>query len=159
MERTEAPLQAPTINGTGGTIRCAYCTPLGEGRLIVAAMWVDRTTYPGKPLFNEDTEGCLPMKLLVAESDDHRHTWSPFREMPVPEDVGPPSLTNPIMKLNSGRLVTSIETNKTYLDDSTWYQRVVYFYSDDEGQTWSEPVTTCQDPEARIFYWDQRSHV
>ena len=151
------PLTAPTIDGKRGSIRCAYCSDLGDGHLIIATMWIDHTTYAGKPLFNEETEGCLPMKVLVADSRDDGQTWGEFREVPSPEDVGPPSVTNPILRLPSGRLALSVETNKQYNDPSTWYQRVVYFYSDDNGQTWSAPVTTCQDPTARIFYWDQRA--
>ena len=53
----------------------------------------------------------------------------------------------------------SIETNKTYLDRGQWLQRVVYLYSEDQGQTWGDPVTTCQDPTGRIFNWDQRAGV
>ncbi len=155
----EVPFQPPTIDGANGSIRCAYCTPLSDGRLILAAMWIDQTTYPGKPLFNDETEGCLPMRILVAESGDAGKSWSTFRSVPLPADIGPPSLTNPIIRFPNGRLALSIETNKTYLDTSRWYQRVVYVYSEDEGQTWGEPMTTCQDPTARIFHWDQRAGV
>jgi len=157
--KPELPFTAPTMDGASGTIRCAYCTDMGGGRLIVAAMWIDHTTYPGKPLFNEETEGCLPMKILIADSEDDGKSWSEFRQVHYPEDIGPPSLTNPIIRLPSGRLVLSVETNKNYLDTSKWLQRVVYSYSEDGGQTWGPPITTCQDPTARIFYWDQRAAV
>ena len=77
----------------------------------------------------------------------------------MPDDVGPPSLTSPIRRLHSGRLLLSIETNKQYLDASRWFQRVVYLYSSDEGVTWTPPVTSCQDPTGRIRNWDQRVNV
>ncbi len=72
-------------------------------------------------------------------------------------DVGPASLTNPVLRLPTGRLAISIETNKTYHDTSRWKQRVVYVYSDDEGRSWSEPVTICEDRAGTLFFWDQRA--
>jgi hypothetical protein len=77
----------------------------------------------------------------------------------MPVEIGPPSLTNPVLKLENGTLVLSIETNKQYLDATKWYQRVVFLHSTDGGQTWSEPITAGEDPSGRIFYWDLRSGV
>jgi hypothetical protein len=119
-------------------------------------MWVDRTTYPGQPLFNPATEGCLPMHILLAESGDDGATWAPWRVVRLPDEIGPASLTSPILKLPGGRLAMSIETNKHYYDASAWYQKVVLFHSDDGGRTWGAPVAAGQDPSGRIFNWDQR---
>ena len=44
----------------------------------------------------------------------------------MPDDIGPPSLTNAVLRLADGRLVLSIESNKPYLDTSKWFQRVVH---------------------------------
>ncbi len=153
-----APLDR-VVENKQGSISVAYITPLSEQHLIMVACWVDRETYPGKPLFNEQTEGCLPMQVLLADSYDLGNTWGPWRVLPCPDDIGPASLTNPLLKLPSGRLAVSVETNKHYEDVSQWMQRVVYLYSDDLGQTWGKPHTVSQDPEARIFYWDQRAAV
>ena len=154
----ESPFAA-TLNGLEGSLRVGYVTGLGNGHLLLAAMWVDRQTFPGQPLFNEETEGCLPMEILLADSGDLGRTWSDWRVVPVPADVGPPSLTNPVLVLPGGRLALSIETNKTYEDRGPWLQRVVYLYSEDRGRTWGGPVTTCQDPAGCIFHWDQRAGV
>ncbi len=148
-----------TVNGTRGSLKTAYVTPIAGEHLIAAALWVDRETYPGEPLFNEKTEGCLPMAILLSDSRDLGRTWTSWRVLPLPEEIGPPSLTSPILRLPSGRLAVSIETNKSYEDKSQWFQHVVYAYSDDCGQTWGPPVTICQDPTARIFHWDQRAGV
>lgn len=150
---------ADLYEGVQGSLQVVYATPLGGTRLIACALWVDREEYPGKPLFNADTEGCLPMKILVADSQDDGQTWTEWREVMVTEDVGPPSLTNPIMRLRDGRLIVSIETNKTYFDGSQWFQRVVYCESDDNGATWTLPRTVCQDPTGNVFHWDQRAAV
>jgi len=148
-----------TLKGRHGSLKVCYLTPLGGTRVIACAMWVDREAFPGKPLFNEQTEGCLPMIVLVADSNDLGETWSGWRVLSLPESLGPPSLTSPLLRLPSGKLVVSIESNKPYLDASKWYQHVAYADSDDDGQTWSEAVTVCQDPTGRIFNWDQRAGV
>ena len=51
----------------------------------------------------------------------------------MPDDVGPPSLTNAILRLADGRLVLSVESNKPYLDTSPWFQRVVHLRSGRRG--------------------------
>jgi len=153
------PFEPPAVRGTAGTLKLCYITELAPGRLVAAAMWIDRTTYPGQPLFNATTEGCLPMAILVARSDDDGGTWTPWTEVPMPEEIGPPSLTSPLMKLADGRLAMSIETNKTYLDSSKWHQKAVFFFSDDEGRSWTGPVTVAEDPTGRIFNWDLRCGV
>jgi len=152
-------LDTPMLDGKRGGLRVCYVTELSPGRLLAAAMWIDHETHPGQPLFNPETEGCLAMAIVLAESANGGRTWTPWRAVPMPDEIGPPSLTNPILKLPDGRLAMSIETNKHYLDSSKWYQRVVFFYSDDEGQSWSGPTVIAQDPTGRIFNWDQRACV
>lgn len=148
-----------TLGGRCGSLRVAYVTQLEGARVMATALWVDREAFPGKPLFNDETEGCLPMEILVAESQDLGGTWTPWRAVPMPREIGPPSLTNPLLCLPGGRWVLSVETNKNYLDRSPWFQRVVYLYSEDGGHSWSAPVTVSQDPSGRLFNWDQRAGV
>ena len=153
----ETPFSAP--HAMGSSVKEVCITPLGGTHLLAVALMVDRETYPGKGLFNEETEGVLPLTIALKDSHDNGKTWTDWRIMPVPDDVGPPSLTNPVMLLPSGRLAMSIETNKHYHDSSKWYQRVDYFFSDDNGQTWDDRQTICQDPSGRVFYWDQRAGI
>jgi hypothetical protein len=153
----ETPFPAP--HAMGSSVKEVYITPLGGTHLLAVALIVDRETYPGKGLFNEETEGVLPLSIALKDSHDNGKTWTDWRIMPVPDDVGPPSLTNPVMLLPSGRLAMSLETNKDYQDSSKWYQRVDYFFSDDNGQTWNDRQTVSQDPSGRIFYWDQRAGI
>lgn len=147
------------VDGLAGSLKLCYLTELTPNRLLAASMWVDRTTYPGQPLFNAETEGCLPMAILLAESTDGGDTWSDWRKVPMPDEIGPPSLTSPILKLADGSLAMSIETNKHYLDRSKWYQKVVFLHSTDGGQNWEPPVDVGFDPSGRIFNWDQRCAV
>ncbi len=153
------PFTSPRIGGRKGSLKICYLTELAPGRLIAASMWIDRETYPGQPLFNAETEGCLPMAILLADSFDNGKSWSEWRLVPMPDDIGPPSLTSPLLKLADGRLAMSIETNKPYLDRSKWKQRAVYLHSSDDGRTWSTPITVAEDPSGRIFNWDLRAAV
>jgi hypothetical protein len=148
-----------TMFGRRGSLKFAPITRLEGDRLIVVCLWIDREAFPGQPLFNPETEGCLPMAILLADSFDGGHTWTPWRSVPMPADVGPPSLTTGILRFPSGRLVLSVETNKPYLDASRWLQRVVHLWSDDGGATWSGPTTVVSDPTGRIANWDQRGAV
>ena len=152
-------LEAPGIEGKKGALWVAYPTQLASGRLVLISMWVDRESFPGSTLFHPETEGCLPMTVLWSESDDGGRNWSPWQVIPTPAELGPPSVTSPLMELAGGRLALSVETNKPYLDASRWYQRVVYLYSEDQGQSWSAPHTVSQDPTGRMFNWDQRAGV
>lgn len=153
-----APFET-TVEGRRGSLKFAPITRLDGDRLIIVALWIDREAFPGQPLFNPETEGCLPMTILVADSTDSGETWSSWRTVPMPADVGPPSLTNAIVRFPSGRLLLSVETNKEYLDASPWFQRVVHLWSDDDGVTWSAPRTVVADSTGRIGNWDQRGAV
>ena len=153
------PFGPTKVEGVRGSYHLCYMTELESGHLLAACLWVDRESYPGRPLFNPDTEGCLPMAILLSDSYDFGNTWTPLRKVSLPADIGQPSLTNPLIKLANGSLAMSIETNKTYTDSSKWYQKVLFFFSPDGGKTWGKPVTTGCDPTGRIFNWDQRVGV
>lgn len=153
------PFSPPKLNGKAGSLKVCYLTELAPGHLLAASMWIDRTTYPGQPLFNAETEGCLPMEILLAESRDDGHMWGEWRHIPMQAEIGPASLTNPILQLGDGSLAMSIETNKHYEDSSRWHQKAVYFHSADGGQRWGAPVVAGQDPTGRIFNWDMRACV
>ena len=58
--------------GIKGSLQVVYITAIDAGKLIAAGCWVNREAFPGKPLFNPESEGCLPMDILVAESNGSR---------------------------------------------------------------------------------------
>lgn len=148
---------AREVAGRRGSLIAGYVTPISDGHLVMAALWADREAHPGKSLYNHETQGLLPTRILLADSRDMGETWSHWRVLLVPEDIGPLGLTNPILKFSSGKLAISAETNKHYEDRSTWFQRVVYFFSEDSGKTWSAPHTVSEDRTGRILNWDQRA--
>gem|GEM_PF-111727 len=157
-QRRAFPVPA-AVNGRRGSVQMLQLSEIEPGRVLAALMWMDRETYPGQPLFNPETEGLLPSEILLSDSFDSGATWSDWRVVPMPAEIGPPSLTGPVLKLAGGTLALSIETNKTYEDASRWYQKVVLFFSTDQGRTWGPPVTAGCDPSGRIFNWDQRVAV
>ncbi len=127
--------------------------------MLAAGMAVDRSAYPAKPLFNEATQGCLPMRILISQSCDKGATWQSWRVVDTPEEIGPPSLTNSLLLLPDGRIAMSLESNKHYLDSSPWLQEVVYLYSADGGLSWKNPTVVSQDKSGEILNWDQRAEV
>lgn len=153
------PFEATHVEGRFGTLKLCYLTEIKPGHILAAAMWVDRVAHPGKSLFNAETEGCLPMAIVLADSLDQGLSWSAWRKVDMPPELGPPSLTNPILKLANGTLAMSIETNKHYDDGSKWLQKAVMLLSGDGGQTWSTPVSIAQDNSGQIFNWDLRLGV
>lgn len=153
------PFPPTEVNGVRGSYHICYMTEREAGHLLAALLWVDRGSFPGKPLFNPDTEGCLPMAVLLSDSYDLGETWTAPRRVPLPDYLGPPSLTNPLVQLANGSLAMSIETNKPYMDTAKWYQEVVFFFSADGGETWGDGVPAASDPSGRIFNWDQRLGV
>ncbi len=154
--RMQSDFPAARVMDAESSLRLVYLTELDEGHMLAASMWIDRGTYEGAPLFNPRTEGCLPMGIFLADSFDGGHSWSAWRPVNAPADFGPPSLTNPIIKLNDGGLLLSIESNKHYEDASKWYQRVVALRSYDDGFSWDAPSDAGCDSTGRIFHWDQR---
>ena len=150
---------APRIDGHSGSLKCAYLTETAPGRVIAVALWVERDTFPGCPLFNPETEGCLPMSILIADSRDSGHSFGDWRRVPISLGGDVPGLTSPILCLPGGELLLGIETNKPYRDSGPWRQRALHLRSTDGGTTWSAPETAADDENMRHFNWDLRLAV
>ena len=89
--RSWGPAETPwssSLDGRRGTIYAPSLTVLGGEHLLACVLWVDRDAHPGAVIFNPETEGCLPMKILLANSTDRGRTWTPWREVRMPVDVG-----------------------------------------------------------------------
>ena len=152
------PFTPPAIDGRPGVFRAAYLTALTDGRVMAAICWVDYSN-PELPLFNEQTEGILDMRLFVSLSEDRCATWSAPWEVALAPYSPPVAITGPVLRLNDGRLACHFELNKSYHDSSIWQHASVMKFSSDTGRTWPRHAVTGKDPEARIFYWDQRPAV
>ncbi len=158
----QIPFPAPNeLNGVYGVARSLHLTEIEDGHIIGMVMWLDRQTYPGGQIYNEamSAGACMPMRVMLADSYDCGMTWSEWRVVDLPGEVGPPSITSRLQKGKDGTLVLFIETNKNYLDNSRWHLKIAAFHSKDGGKTWGDVVYAPFDPTGRINYWDHRVSV
>ena len=152
------PFMAPPVDGKLGVFRSGHLTALGGSRVAAVLYWVDASD-PSLPFFNEETEGLLDSRIFIALSEDGGETWcEPWRIDTTPFNV-PTPITGPLLLLRSGEWAVQFETNKSYRDTSVWRHASVLMFSADEGRTWPGHVKVTEDPEARLFYWDQRPGV
>ena len=155
--RPVEPFVPLLVDGKPGLFRSAVLSALGDRQVLAAVCWVDHSE-PALPFFNEQTEGLLDTRIFLARSDDGA-TWSQPELMDTSPFNVPTPLTGPVLQLPDGRLACHFELNKHYNDTSTWRHSSVIMFSADGGKTWPEHTVSSNDPENRIFYWDQRPAV
>ncbi|NIA06089.1 MAG: hypothetical protein GWP14_00370 [Actinobacteria bacterium] len=125
---------------------------------MASILWVDHSD-PAIPFFNEETQGLLDCRIFFSSSHDGGETWSEPIIMDTSPFNVPTPITGPTLLLSDGRLACQFELNKPYYDTSIWRHSSVMMFSADGGITWPEYAVTSNDPENRIFYWDQRLGV
>ncbi|MBI2442034.1 MAG: exo-alpha-sialidase [Lentisphaerae bacterium] len=152
------PFRRKVLNGVPGGWRAGHTTPLGGARALAVLYWVDESN-PALPFFNETTEGLLDSRIFLALSNDNGATWSEPQFIDTAPFNMPVAITGPILLMPNGEWALQFETNKPYYDRSMWRHASVMMFSRDQGQTWPEYVQVAADPDARIFYWDQRPSV
>lgn len=150
------PFTAPKLDGKPGQFRALGLTALGGARVLATLYWVDHSD-PSLPFFNEQTEGLLDSRIMLAESADGGETWTAPALLDTTPFTVPTPITGPVLLLPDGEWVCQFETNKPYDDESTWVHRSVLIFSRDGGRTWPRHSIVTEDP--RIFYWDQRPQV
>ena len=153
-----APFVPPSVEGKRGLFRGTSLTVVGGERVLAALCWVDHSD-PSLPFFNEKTEGLLDTRIFFAESEDGGETWSTPRLMDTSPFNIPTPLTGPVLLLPNGDWACQFELNKHYYDKAVWRHSSVLMFSKDGGKSWPQHVIASNDPENRIFYWDQRPSV
>jgi hypothetical protein len=149
------PFIPSEVDGRPGLFRAAYPTSLGGKRVLAALCWVDHSN-PALPFFNEETEGLLDTRIFLTSSEDGGANWSEPRFVDTAPFRVPTPLTGPVLVLPNGDLALQFELNKTYFDRSPWRHASMLMFSSDGGKSWPRPSVVSQDPDNRIFYWDQR---
>jgi hypothetical protein len=152
------PFPPMEIDGVPGRMRVAGLTALDERNLLAVLTWVDFSD-PDAPYFNETTEGLLDTRILISESGDAGETWAPPRAIDTAPFPPPTPITGPLLVLPNGELACQFELNKPYHDPSPWRHASVMLFSADGGRTWPRHTIAAQDPENRVFFWDQRPSV
>jgi hypothetical protein len=146
------------VDGKPGLFRGGHLTALGGPQVLATLCWVDHSD-PSLPYFNEETEGLLDTRIFLAKSEDDGATWSEPRMMDTSPFGNQTPITGPALLLANGDWACQFELNKPYYDTSVWRHSSVLMFSKDEGKSWPEHVIASNDPENRIFYWDQRPGV
>lgn len=152
------PFPPRLVDERRGSWRAAPLTPLGGSRLVAVLYWVDASDE-SLPFFNEETEGLLDSRIFLSFSDDAGRTWSGPELVDTSPYTVPTPITGPVLPLPNGMWALQFETNKPYYDRSLWHHESVLMFSGDGGRTWPRHVVTAADPDARVFYWDQRLGV
>jgi len=164
---TWSPINAPfptTQDGIPGSFGSGYLFQPSQAdagadaddELVLSLIWCDRSN-PDLPLANPDTGGLLPFRYYVTRSHDRGATWSELQRVDLLPNKGA-SGTNEIVQLKSGRWMMSYEAWRDW-DETEGIQQAVVRYSDDRGDTWSDPVIMASDPAQETYYWDNRLAV
>ncbi|CAN5857724.1 hypothetical protein BH20CHL4_BH20CHL4_12990 [soil metagenome] len=151
---TAHPGLTATIDDVKGNIYSGYFTETEPGRLLGAFVWVDRSN-PDLSFVHPETAGILHTRNLLAESTDHGAKWSGFREVDLSPETGC-TITGPIFRVDGQTLALPYETWKSYEDTSPGKHTALLRLSHNGGATWPDRVVVASDPDAQVFYWDQR---
>jgi hypothetical protein len=142
------------IDGVPGSLAAAELVEVAPGRLLLFAMWFDRTD-PNRPLFDPVTEGILKSKVLLSSSADDGVTWRDWRELSTGNLKGC-ALTGPVVQWSDGSIALPFESFKEFDDPRPGRHAAWLIVSRDGGKTFSEPLLVAQHPEHQVYYWDQR---
>ena len=153
-----APFVPPDVDGKPGLFRSLSPTAMDGQEMLGVLFWVDHSD-PSLPFFNEQTEGLLDTRIFLVKSVDNGETWSQSQLVDTSPFNVPVATTGPILRLPNGDLACQFELNKHYYDTSVWRHSSVFKFSMDGGKTWPCHAISSNDPENRIFYWDQRPSV
>lgn len=152
------PFVIPEHQTPTGSLRTGHVTSLSNGKLRCVLSWTD-SSQSELPFFNEETEGLLETRIYQSSSTDNGDTWSKLTPIETSPFEVPTPTTGPLLELNGGQLVCQFELNKPYNETSPWEHRSILKFSSDGGITWPEHRIVSEDPEARLYYWDQRPGI
>ena len=100
----------------GWDLRGCALAELADGGLLAVVVAIDKTS--GRPPYNPVTEGLVPVRNLVARSDDGGATWSEPWDLADGRYVQHAS--QGLLALPDGGVLCTFETFKTYDDPGVW---------------------------------------
>ena len=154
----QSPFGPRSVDGKPGVHRTCQPAALGGTDVLAAVSWVDQSD-PSLPFFNEETEGLLDMRIFLVRSGDGGETWAEPEIVDTTPFNMPTPTTGPVLLLPDGEWACQFELNKHYLETHPWRHSSVLMFSKDQGKTWCDHVRVSDDPELRVFWWDQRPEV
>ncbi|GIS59142.1 MAG: hypothetical protein CM1200mP2_13670 [Planctomycetaceae bacterium] len=143
-----------SFEGTPGSFLAAEMVESEPGRLLLFTTWIDRR-IPDRPLFNPETEGILPTRILTCSSADDGNTWSHWSELNTAELTGC-AVTGPILRWTDGTIACSFESFKEFDDPTPVEPAAWLMVSRDGGRSFGEPWQVARHPQQTKYYWDQR---
>lgn len=145
---------ASELGGVRGSLSSGDMVEVEPGKLLLFATWFDRSD-PGKPLFDPVTQGVLHSKQLWALSTDDGASWGSWNILPTPGLTGC-AATGPALKWSDGRIAHAFESYKEQGDPNPGRHGAWLAVSRDGGRTYPTMHLVAQDPEHKVYYWDQR---
>ncbi len=140
--------------GTAGSLLTAEMVEAEPGRLILFTTWANRSD-PSRPLFDPETEGILPTRILFCVSTDEGDTWGEWSELSTPGLTGC-AVTGPIVRWSDGSFACAFESFKEFDDPAPVEPAAWLAVSRDGGRSFAAPWQVAQHPEHTKYYWDQR---
>lgn len=148
----------PEENGKSGTFRAGFPSWI-NGKLVMTLCRVD-SSIPGKPFFNEETQGLLDCTVYFAESEDEGRSWSrPQRIDPAPFAHLSTPITGAAQVFSDGEMIVQFELNKPYDSTDVWRHLPVLKFSRGGRSDFDRYSIPASAEDNSIFYWDQRPVV
>ncbi len=128
---------------------------LPDGRLVMRAT---RFEVADSELFDGDDEAVLLGEALLYWSEDDGRSWSAPQIVPV--DLPPEKYTwngagGRLLQISQSRWMYAMETFKPRGSKDPLDQKAIAVFSNNQGKTWGELTVVADDPEGRLFWWDQ----
>ena len=140
--------------GIPGSLMAAEVVEAEPGRLMLFTTWVNRSD-PERPLFNPETEGILPTRLLVCSSTDEGNHWGDWSELATP-GLTAGAITGPIVRWQDGTIACAFESFKEFDDPAPVVPAAWLAVSRDGGRSFGDPWRVAEHPCQEKYYWDQR---
>ncbi|MSQ95441.1 MAG: exo-alpha-sialidase [Gemmataceae bacterium] len=142
------------LDGIPGSFAAVELVEAEPGRLLLFTTWFDRSD-PARPLFDPVTEGLLRSRQLMTVSADEGDSWAPWTLLNAPGLTGC-AMTGPAIRLAGGAIAYAFESFKEYDDPQPSRHGSWLLVSRDGGRSFGSPFLVAQDPQHKVYYWDQR---
>ena len=126
-----------------------------DGLLVVIGMRIDRSN-PHQELFGE-AGGLVACETVLSTSRDDGRTWSEPQVMTLPIDQVVVTPAQSIIELADGRWYATFDVWPTFDDPGPYKPRMIGFFSNDEGRTWTDMAVMADGLAERRGYWHGRA--